>query len=85
MKLCLDGVRLDTTKATHHWALRLDDSRGDIYLSRQGHWYVCSPTPWANLHRWMILGPEEIIDRYAAYLSDAQKTAIAEVGGLTFA
>lgn len=88
-KITIDGVRLDTKKATHSWELYWLDRQsnqhtGEVFVSSTNQWYVYTPSQWANQHRWELSTPEQVLSDYDRYLTDAQKTAIAEVGGLSF-
>jgi hypothetical protein len=87
MKICIDGHRFDTKRATHHWDLSWHDERsnehtGDLYRSAKGTWYVYTPSQWGNRHSWEIITPEDALDQYSRYLTNEEKTEIAEVAGL---
>lgn len=86
MKLVIDGIRLDTDKASHHWDLWYNDGSnsftGDVYRSSKGTWYMYTPSQWANRHSWVLMTPEEILSAYPEYLSDGTKAEIAELAGL---
>ena len=89
MKVTIDGVRLDTAKNTHHWELFwLDESSnqhtGHVYVSSEGQWYVYTPSQWSNMHNWELSSAVEVLNQYDRYLTEEQKTSIADVSELTF-
>jgi hypothetical protein len=86
-KICINGHRFDTAKVSHHWGLERQDDRynnhtGDVYRSSKGVWYVETPSQWANMHSWVIMTPDEILNEYADYLTDYDKEEITKVAGL---
>ena len=89
MKITIDGIRLDTEKASQSWTLYWADDRsnahsGHIYRSSKGQWYVYTPSQWSNQHTWELSTAANILNDYDKYLNDEQKTQIAELGELTF-
>lgn len=87
MKIVLNGIRLDTTKAKLHVSLDHHDGsnmiEGDVYQSASGkHWYVYTPSQWSNGHRWEMSTPTRILEDYGRELSDADREAISTAAGL---
>ena len=86
MKITIEGQRLDTKKASHHWDLYYFDGSnqhtGKVYLSSKGTWYVYTPSQWSNQHSWCLMDPPAILSEYDRYLEDEEKTEIAELAGL---
>ena len=83
-----ESYRVDTDKAKYHWNLSYWDGNnshhGDVYVSKKGLWYVYTPSQWANQHSWIITTAQDILAEYDRYLTQDEKTAIAEVAGITF-
>ena len=83
---CIDGHRFDTDKASQHWHMHHFNGNnvleGDLYLSSRGTWYLYTPSQWANGHRWEVIDPAELLDRYGDYFDDGEKADIMALAKL---
>jgi hypothetical protein len=88
MKISIDGYLFDTEKAKKHYNLGLWDDRsnfhsGEVYLSSKDIWYIYTPSQWANMHYWDILGKgkagaKTLLQEYSGYLSEEEIDEIAK-------
>lgn len=84
--VAIDGKRLDTRRCKRTWRMEHHDGSnlhtGDLYLSSRGTWYVYTPSQWANGHRWELIDPADVLERYQEYLTAAERAEIVELGAL---
>jgi hypothetical protein len=93
MKVSIDGHLFDTEKAKKEYSLADWDGsnwhRGVAYLSGSGIWYIKTPSQWANMHRWEILGEGKegaraLLEEYMDYLEEDEIDEIAKDFGIDF-
>lgn len=86
MIIAIDGRRFDTAKARKHYRLDHHDGRnrhtGDLYLSTRGTWYVETPSQWSNGHRWELVDPAVVVERYQDYLTQDEIVEILTLAKL---
>ena len=83
---CIDGHRFDTDKAQRHWTMWHFNGHniltGDLYLSSKGTWYIYTPSQWSNGHRWEVVDPADVLERYGDYFDGEEKTEIMGLANL---
>jgi hypothetical protein len=69
----IGGKAFNTCKAQRRWVLEYHDgenySRGELYVSSKGNWYLWSPSQWSNSHAWMLTSPVDAVEKYGKFLS----------------
>ena len=85
-KITIDDHRFDTAKAQATFDLDYWDGSnrhtGMLYLSSTGIWYIYTPSQWSNRHSWEIIDPTNALERYDQFLTEKDKTKIAQLAKL---
>ena len=84
-KIYIENHVFSTEKAKWHCEISALDSRGnriegDVYLSSTGIFYVHTPSQWANEMSWLIMTPEDILDRYGSMMDDKDADYVIKAG-----